>query len=160
MAYAKLSMKNQIQICQSASDVEYHNNEDVHLSFLFELDQSKFKDYAYLNTSLAIYDSTEQELLDYCETEWFQIGKDHSKLDDSLNFGFGVINQTEGIIMRVDGCEGHQGKEGDGVQDDDIPTATIGGQGSEAFDTRGTIPGLERGVGSKRHGSRRHGKTC
>ena len=73
--------------------MEYHNtNEDVHLSFLFELDQSKFSNFAYLNTSLAIYDSTEQELLDYCETEWFQIGKDHSKLDESLNFGFGVIN--------------------------------------------------------------------
>ena len=103
----KTSMKNQIQICQSASDVEFHNkNELVHLSFHFELDPAKFQKHAYLNTSMVIFDSTEQALLDYCETDWFQIGKENQKLNESLDYGYGVVNETKNLIIKVEGCDG------------------------------------------------------
>ena len=111
--------------------MEFHNkDEDVHLSFHFELDQSKFEQHAYLNTSLAIYDSTDQELLDYCETEWFQIGKDHPKLDARLD-AYAISNYTSDLIIQVEGCEGMQ-EELHSQREEDEYAAMIGGKGQSA----------------------------
>ena len=62
---------------------------------------------------MVIFDSTEQALLDYCETEWFQIGKEHSKLDDSLDYGYGVVNETRNLIIKVEGCDGRDSRKND-----------------------------------------------
>ena len=82
---------------------------------------------------MAIYDSKREELLDYCETEWFQIGKDHPKLDESLSYGVGVINVTKDVLIRVEGCEGYKGIDDSSTKTNNMkPSAMIGGKGLEA----------------------------
>ena len=58
----------------------------VNLSFLFRLDELKVMDQrAFLNTTVAIYDSQNEELMEFCTTEWIRIGKDHEKLEVKYN---------------------------------------------------------------------------
>lgn len=79
------SLQNQIQICQSSSDFKTTNSkdQDVNLSFLFRLEEDPIREdrNAFLNATIAIYDSMDRDLMEFCTNEQIQIGKDHSDLE-------------------------------------------------------------------------------
>ena len=53
-----------------------------------------------MNTTVAIYDSQDEELMDFCTREWIRIGKDHTKLEDKYN----VLTKSENEVIEVVGC--------------------------------------------------------
>ena len=58
----------------------------TNLSFLFRLDKLQaMNQRAFLNTTVAIYDSQDPELMNFCTTEWIRIDKDHVKLEEKYN---------------------------------------------------------------------------
>jgi len=99
-----LSLRNQIQVCQSTADFETANSKDqeINLSFLFGLKDSA-KDVggkAFLNATVAIYDSMDRALMDFCTTEWITIGKDHLDLESKYN----VASISRNDVIEVTGC--------------------------------------------------------
>ena len=75
----------------------------VNLSFLFRLDKDKDSlrgQKAFLNTTVAVYESQDKALMEFCTNEWIRIGKDHPELEQKYN----VAAFSKSEVIEVTGC--------------------------------------------------------
>lgn len=97
------SLGNQIQICQNSDDGTANNkDQEVYLSFLFGLEEIKSNvgRKAFLNATVAIYDSTDSGLMDLCTTQLISIEKNHTDLMQKYHVDY--ISKHDKI--EVTGC--------------------------------------------------------
>lgn len=72
------------------------------MSFLLRVDQDSLSSQkAFLNTTVAVYESRDKALMDFCTSEWIRIGKDHEKLSNEYN----IVALSQDEIIEVTGCE-------------------------------------------------------
>ena len=53
-----------------------------------------------MNTTVAIYDSQDPELMEFCTREWIRTDKDHMKLEGKYN----VASISKNAVVEVTGC--------------------------------------------------------